>query len=715
MISDKKTTADSFSLTESQLAVVNAPINLSALAIGNSGAGKTTAGTLRLCHLVEQGVPGDSILVLVPQKSLAAAYYQAIHSAAFSAGGQPTILTFSGFTQRMITLFWPLIAKQAGFVNHPISPRYLNLETAQYYLAEIVNPLLEQGYFESLTIDPNRLYSQILDNLNKSAIVGFSPNQIAERLDCAWAGKNSNSNIYQQAEECALRFRKFCLENAFLDFSLQLSVFTNQLWPSLLVKKFVGGTYKHLIYDNVEEDYPVAHDFVAEILPHLVSALIIQDSGAGYRSFLGADAVSAGRFSSLCTGKILFENSLVQPENLEHLEIALRDSIFDHRLVHTSPGNLEGSFSIESFRFYPEVLDWVTEKIKSMLQAGIVPGDIAVLTPYLSDSLRFSLVNRLENFAIPYSTYRPSRSLRDEPAVQTILTLIKIAHPSWELRPNSQQVRAALAQSISDCDYLRADLLARSVFIRSRPGFALNSFDELKHEMPPRITYRVGESYEALRQWLYSNLEGGNLELDHWISRLFGEVLSQVGFGFHHDFDASTAINRLIASCREFRKVFTPSSEDAYGNAGSEYIRVLEKGLLSSHSYSAFASLDDTQTVFLSPAYSFLMRNRPVKYQFWIDIGSNGWWSRLDQPLTQPYVLSRNWKTGEKWKDSDEYENNQATLARIMTGLARRCSEHIYMTSVNLNERGVEERGQLLLALQTIMREKAKFSGESHV
>lgn len=292
---------DSYILTENQSEVINSPISGSLLLKGKAGTGKSTVGALRLRHLVENGIAGDSILVLVPQRRLADDYFRQILAPDFPAGSQPHLLTFNGLAQRMLFLFWPLIAAEAGF-RASVSPRFLNMENAQYYLAGIVEPLLEQGYFESLTIDPNRLYSQILDNLNKTAVVGFPPEEIAGRLSSAWAGRTPKSNIYQQAQECALKFRHFCQENNFLDFSLQLSVFCDKLWPSLLCRQHLNRTIRHLIYDNIEEDFPVAHDFVSELLPNLDSALLIQDEGGGYRSFLGADPISAKQLADNCTG-----------------------------------------------------------------------------------------------------------------------------------------------------------------------------------------------------------------------------------------------------------------------------------------------------------------------------------------------------------------------------------------------------------------------------
>ena len=58
----------------------------------------------------------------------------------------------------------------------------------------------------------------------------------------------------------------------------------------------------------------------------------------------------------------------------------------------------------------------------------------------------------------------------------------------------------------------------------------------------------------------------------------------------------------------------------------------------------------------IAPAYTFLMNNQPVSYQFWLDIGSRGWFERLYQPLTHPYVLSKQWTPGDKWTDEREFE-----------------------------------------------------------
>ena len=136
------------SLSDEQFRIIRQPLDAKIFLEGPAGAGKTTVGVERLLHLVDSGVPGQSILVLVPQRTLAQPYYRAIRQPGLTASGMISILTMGGLARRMIDLFWPLIAEEAGFTSREERPIFLTLETAQYYMAHQVRPLLEKGLFD---------------------------------------------------------------------------------------------------------------------------------------------------------------------------------------------------------------------------------------------------------------------------------------------------------------------------------------------------------------------------------------------------------------------------------------------------------------------------------------------------------------------------------------------------------------------------------------
>jgi len=681
---------------------------------GQAGSGKTTAAVRRMLALIDSGVPAESILILVPQRSLAEPYREVIHHPDFSAGGEPAILTIGGLAQRMLTLFWPLVAKTEGFASPAQPPRFLTLETAQYYLAGLVEPLLQKGYFESVVVDPNRLYSQIIDNLNKSAVVGFPPQEISARLMRAWSGKPTQSIIYQQAQECALLFRDFCLQHNLLDFSLQLSVFANSLWNTLLCRETLKTTYRHLIYDNCEEDYPVAHDIMRSWLPDFDSALLLADEGGGFRYFMGADPSSASGLRQECDQEINFKNSFVKSAPLEHLESALSSALSHQRFAEDLSPEIQQSYSIQSFRFYPQGMDWIVSQIKSLIEEqGVAPEEIVILTPFLSDALRYSINTRFEDAGLTLSTFRPSRGLRDEPAVKAVLALAKLAYPDWGIKPSRDEMRNAFLLTLEGCDYIRADLLAQILY--STSNGSLRPFDPIKKEMQQRLTYLLGERFENLRKWIETNTTQEPLELDIFISKLFGELLSQPGYKFHDNFDAAAAVSRLVESARKFRQVMQAGGLPNQTELNLEYLKLVESGILSAQYMGDWSAQSRLGSVLVSPAFSFLMSNHPVRYQFWLDVGSQGWWTRLDQPLTHPYVLNRNWNPDAIWTNAQEESTSQLSLTRITSGLIRRCRDHIYMCSLGVNEQGNEERGALIMAMQSILRNLSAASRGSHV
>ena len=695
-------------LSSLQSQIIESPLDQRLFVSGPAGTGKTTTGVERMRYLLAQGVPGESILMLTPQRTLQEPYLDLLYSPERSAGGEVTSATMGGLARRIVDLFWPIAAEAAGFANPEQPPIFLSLETSQYYMAHIVRPLLDEGYFESVTIDRNRLYSQILDNLNKAALVGFPHTQIAERLDVAYYGDPAQRRVYADAQDCANRFREYCLQHNLVDFSLEMEIFTNVLWPLPQVRDYLTRAYRHLIYDNVEEDNARAHDIIRDWLPDFDSALLLFDPSGGYRYFLGADLETGGALSQLCDQYIEMQESFVATETVTYLQEGLVKAIdpnFEARVWSEKP---DGSpLSLLQSRFYPELLDMIAGEIEGMVSAGIPPSEIVVLAPYLSDALRFSVTNRLEARAIPWRSHRPSRSLRDEPASHALITFAALAHPHWNVHPPKFDIAYALMQAIDSLDLIRAQLLADIVY-RQR-DLTLSSFENIKPDVQERITFTFGNRYALLRDWLLAYREAAPLPLDHFFRKLFGEVLSQAGFGYHKNFDSVRVAGNLVDSVKNFRSAMEPSivgKDRPDFDLGREYLAMLEDGVIAASYLEAWRS-ENKDAVLVSPAHTFLMMNRPVTYQFWLDPGSSGWFERLSQPLTHPYVLTRGWQPGRVWTDADEVQTSREAMARLISGLLLRCRERVYLGIAELGESGFEGRGELLRAFQKVLQESS--------
>ena len=696
---------------------------------GPAGTGKTTLAVRRLRYLLAQGVPAEQVLILVPQRTLAAPYYDALGSYQFPAGSQVDIATIGGLARRTIELFWPLISSDAGFAQPDEPPRFLTLETAQYLMNHVAEDFLANGAFEGIVISRGRLISQVIDNLNKSAAVGFPLEAISSRLKSAWEGTSSQLAIYDQVQAMALDFRRACFQQNLLDWSLQISVFQQHLLPLSQLRRYLLSGYRHLIVDNCEEDIPAAHDLLRVWLPLCESALLIYDTDGGYRIFLGADPDGARSLASLCQEQVVLTASHVMTPEIAALGQALAG-----QFIEVTPGDDRpptGALSHETRRFHPQMLDWLTETIsKLVLDDGIPPGEIAVLAPFLSDALRFSLNERLARFGIPTRSHRPSREIREEPAARCLLTLAELAHPQWRRPPPPADVTNTLVIAIAEMDPVRAQLITNIVYrIKADDQPTLSPFHQIVPETQRRISYLLGGRFDELRHWLqeYQQQNGhGQLppqSLDHFLSRLFGQVLSQPGFGFHRNFDAGAVAANLIESIQKFRHSLSrfaepasPGQEQAQPappglsqralvipSLDLEYMDMVERGIVAA-SYISSWQIRPQDAVLLVPAYTFLMMNQPVDVQFWLDAGSLAWFERIYQPLTHPYVLRRDWETGHKWTDEDEFHVRQAALGRLILGLSRRCRRHIFLGFSELNERGYDQQGPLRQALQQVLR-----------
>lgn len=670
---------------------------------GPFGAGKTAFAIDTLFAWLESGVPPDQILVMVPQRTLSRRFQLALRDARHGPMGEVEIRTLGGLAQDVSRLYWPVASREMGFTDPHLPPRFLTIETSQYAMSDFVYDAVDNGEFDAVNVAPQQIARQIIDNLGKAAIMRIPYQDIPGLLSDAWGSERPRKRklAYQAAGRVAHAFRQYCLQNRLLDYSLQIELLTYLLRQPDFSETFFDRR-THLIVEHVEEESAFVHDLVRDWLPHLSGALLTYEWDSGYRVFLGADPTGGYALRSECDGILTLAHSTVTSPGLEALHDEVAYSLRRPDAL-PAPEDTPLDFEYAFHSYYPQMIDWVADQIAHLVHVeGIPPREIVVLAPYLSDAMRFSLSQKLERRGIPTLSHRPSRALRDEPAARCLLTLVALAHPAWDYRPPRADVAHALQLAIGGLDPVRAQLLAKIVY-HPRGEQALTAFERIKPDMQLRITYRAGQLYDQLRMWLTEYASHEPDPLDHVFSRLFGEVLSQPDYGLHADPEAGRIANELVESVRKFRQSLFADQPIDNGEVGLRYFRIVNQGLLAAL-YVASWRDEMADAVFMAPAYTFLMRSRSAAVQFWLDVGSTGWWERLDQPLTHPYVLSRSWPQGEIWSDADEFERQQDMLYRVMSGLIRRCSQQIYLGISDLGEQGYEQRGPMLRIFQQILR-----------
>ena len=451
--------------------------------VGPPGTGKTTALQEYLTRRLAAGERPDRFLVLLPQRAHIRRYEEALVERLAACGapvrGGVDLVTFPGFCQRQIALFWPLVAAEAGFARPDVEPTFLTIETTQYHMWRIVEPLIaERGYFSDVAVRRGRLLSQLIDNLNKSALVGFDHREIEPRLRAAWTGTPDRLASYRQAQECAVLFRTYCLEHNLLDFSLVCETFAQRLLPHPQFASAFCERYHTLVADNLEENVPVAHDLVAWAMERCAATLLALDEGAGYRVFLGADYDGARALAHRCAEAV----RLSRPLRSEGAPLAFASRICAAIEAPLPPAPSDDGHdgdaddAVEGYgggTLWIGMIRWIVERVGELVAAGVPPGEIAIVAPYVSEAMRFTLEDALARAPQPVRLHalRPALPMREEPALAGMLTLARLAHPAWRITIQGQDlpltredVALALEHTLAGLDPIRAQHLAAQAF-----------------------------------------------------------------------------------------------------------------------------------------------------------------------------------------------------------------------------------------------------------
>ena len=715
-------------LTATQQQVVDFPRqgNASLWLHGLAGSGKTVALIARLAALLAEGTRPDQILVLVSDRAQANLYEQALARCVVPNCGGATITTFYGLCQRAAALFWPVVARSAGFAHPELEPTFLTLESTQYYLERIVRPLMQtEGYFSELTIRRERLLSQVIDNLNKSALVGFPPQEIAKRLNAAWAGSERRYTSYLQAEDCALRFRAFCLQHNLLDISLTTDLFTQQVRACPQYQTYATAQYRHLMVDNLEENVPVACSYIEWLLTRCASSILAMDDEGSYRVFLGADWQAAVELGRRCQ----VELAMGTLPGTNPALLVLSDGA--RRAMHLPGLKLDQSGSVRdalqgqcSTRYWAGMIHWVADQVVRLVAHGCPPSEIAIVAPYVNEVMRFALEDDLDRHGVRLFLLRPATTLRDDAIVRASLCLARLAHPHWAENSETtlrqlpvEDMAEALGQVIAGLDPVRARLLAEKALpegtlaLSDLSGNVASTAAQVG-VLWQRLGFQLRERYQALRGWLNDYAAETAQPLDIFLARLFGEVLSLPGFGLYLRPDLARSYSRLLESANKFRLATSADEQGSRSGVVQPMASVLDLGgtftefvLAGLASAEYVSDRPDTADdgVILAPAYAYLTRGLRSRYQFWCDLRADGWWNRPNQPLTHPYVLSQRWPLGRPWYDADEDQARRQALGRVLVGLATRCTEGLFWASSELGVGGDEQSGRLERMLQNAL------------
>lgn len=666
------------------------------LLFGPAGTGKSTALRHRLLHLLEQGEPAYAVLVLVNQPEHEQAFLDTLHQSAIGSYGDLKIHTYATLAREMVELFWPLVARSAGFARPFQPPMFLGYDLAQLMMWDLVTKRLAQGAFAELRLRPQQIVSQVLDSLNRAADNNLTLPEASQRLLTTWRTEENNLRYLRDVEIIAQEFRQECQQNSLLDLSLVVDVFNRQVVNHPEFSAYFSERFRHMLVDNVEEQTPAGQQFVRKLMGVTQSTTIAYDAGGGYRRFLSADPTLAQRFYQECQTVIEFNDSFTSNPLMGQLGNWVEGHLLNTR--RPSEGADQAISDLINRRYRREMLLELPQHLHQLLAEGVAPRDIAIVGPYLDGALRYSLTQSLREAGIPFRILRRRSSPREEPRVRAWLTWLALAHPNWDIHPDPYDVVEALALSLAGFDPARASLLVEQVYERGIP--ALNSIDRVSERLRERIGADWLGRYELLRQWLTEY--GGQYPPDNFLYRLFNDLLARPPFQPEPDLAGAAVCEWLVKTANRLNAAAKPMGLHTVADVGRALINGINQGLVTADP-PELGDPPDPEGVTIATVYAYLLAGEPVRYQVWLEAAAGGWWDIPRQPLSNAFVLAESYDTAQPWTMAEDYHIRNELLSRIVRGLAARCHDGIILATSDLDRRGQRQDSPLWRALQPIL------------
>ena len=388
------------------------------LICGNVTSNKSEFLVAKYVELLEKGVSAGKILVLVQNSTRKQLFINSVlERLTKNSVEKLKIHSFTSLVYNAVNDNWVNLEKiNPNKSRRVILPNLVGLEVSQYILKNIIKDIGFSGYNskKSLLHQLFRRYSLIVQN-------NLSQKDVDERA------KVLLEPFKEDVDKAFKSFLKTTLNLRSFDYLRQTLVF-NYIYKNTDYFKDI----EYLFLDDGDEITPVCFEFVEFLVPQLKDWFICYDfKGASRIGYLSADKPAVWEFE-----RLFKEKTVELPSNGIMIEDA--ENLFDNVLYGKE--NCLENFEEISLSKRSGMIEYVIRELQNLLNRGILPCEIAIITPCVDEMLKFTLGEKLgKNLNI--KSLSGSEKLINNRLVLSVLNILKLntdlreTLSEWDLRP----------------------------------------------------------------------------------------------------------------------------------------------------------------------------------------------------------------------------------------------------------------------------------------
>ena len=371
---------------------------------GSLAANKTEFLIEKYVELLNSGVSASKILVLVQNSTLKQNFINSVLERLEINGFEKlNVHSFFSLVYNSVSDNWAVLEGVNPDKNRSvIIPNLVGLEVSQFILKNIIKDVKFRGYNsrKSLLHQIFRRYSLIVQN-------NLSAAEVEERA------KILKEPFKEDIDLTLKLFLQKTLKLRSFDYLRQCLVF-NYIYKNTDYFKDI----EYLLLDDGDEITPVCFDFIEHLAPQLKDWWLAYDfKGSSRVGYLSADKPAVWEFERLFKEK----TTEFEPNGKMWVEA---EKIFDNVLYEKA--NILSGFSHLSLSKRSGMIDLAVKEIKELLDNGVLPCEISLITPCVDEMLRFTLGEKLGG-KVSLKPLCGSEKLVQNRLVLSVLNILKLS------------------------------------------------------------------------------------------------------------------------------------------------------------------------------------------------------------------------------------------------------------------------------------------------
>ncbi len=611
---------------------------------GNLLTDKTQKLVESYAGLLNSGVDSSKILVILQNSNRKNEFIEkTFEKLTVDVVEKLQVYSFFGLVYNTILDNWALVENRIPDKNNTkIIPNLTGLEVSQFIMKEIISDIKFEGYNskKSLLHQLFRRYSLIVQNNLSDKEIQWRSEEILKE------------SFAPDAKKALDEFKKKTLEVRCFDYLRQSLIFNYIYQNTDYFSKI-----EYLIVDDADEITPICFDFIKYLAPQLKDVFIAYDDAGSSRSgYLSAYKTAGSKLEKL------FNKEITSSPDILSLNSNLKDDsqILFENVIEQKNTKLN-HFSLLSLSKRAQMLDRGINEIKVLIDKGVKPSEIAIVTPIIDDMLKFCLKEAFGPNNLLFLS--GSEKIIQNPIVLASLTILKICDA--ELRNDlcefdARAVLDFLQIPIKHCKEILENFENTKKFIEFE--FVIEEYTQ-KYKKFLKLINNLNQ-IGKLSQQVYSIYEN-LVDLNNYTKN---EI---------------TKFNFFIKQIEDFENVF--------GNIKKvDIINQIENSIISENPYSTL-EIKDNNLIVATPQ-KIIDNQTHTKYQFWFDVSSDEWIKNDTGPLYNAWVFQADWEKSE-FTFQDHIELSRQKTARILRKLTLCGGKLIYAYASLFDNNGVENFG----------------------